>query len=351
MSHKMTELDAEHAHYAETPWHKLGTVGHIWPYEAETMFNWAEVEKCPLYIKDIFENTRDEKAAELAAANDDDAAFDASYKEYVALGNRQVLQMVEPSYRHIAHAEVTDRYQIVQHSFMTDTIVPILLDTGMVERIESLGTYNNGEVGYVSLKFTNNIEIPGWSTVESMFNIGNGHDKKIPLLATQSARAVVCANTFQWNVLDKTPVYKFRKMGKPAEMMEEAVRALADGFNRQETYKRNIERLSNEEYSNTQWRHLKQQLMPEPHANAGDSMNTITRWINNTEALDFRFHIDADIAGVRNTKWGALMAVQAWEQKDKTIKGDKHKRQSTHQANVMFGKLPMTNKAAELLSI
>jgi uncharacterized protein (DUF1697 family) len=221
----------------------------------------------------------------------------------------------------------------------------------MVERIESLGTYNNGEVGYVSLKLANDIEIPGWSKVESMFNIGNGHDKKIPLLATQSARAVVCANTFQMNIIDKTPVYKFRKMGKPAEMMEEAVRALADSFNRQETYKRNIERLANEEYSNTQWRQLKEQLMPEPHVGLGDTMNATTRWINNTEALDFRFHIDSDVAGVRNTKWGALMAVQAWEQKDKTIKGDKHKRQSTHQANVMFGKLPMTNKAAELLSI
>ena len=326
MSHKMYELDAEHAHYAETPWHKLGTVGHIDPSAAERMFDWADVQKELLYIKG-----RPEAA-----------------DQFFPLHNRSVLRMINYPY---AHAEITDRYQIVQHSFMTDTIVPILLDTGMVERIESLGTYNNGEVGYVSLKFVNDIEIPGWSKVESMFNIGNGHDKKIPLLATQSARAVVCANTFQWNVLDKTPIYKFRKMGKPAEMMEEAVRALADSFNRQETYRRNIERLSNEEYSNTQWRLLKNQLMPEPDVPMGETMNVHTRWVNNTEALDFRFHIDADIAGVRNTKWGALMAVQAWEQKDKTIKGDKHKRQSTHQANVMFGKLPMTNKAAELLSI
>ena len=326
MAHKMTELDAEHAHYAETPWHRLGTVGHIDPSAAERMFDWADVEKRPLYIE----------------------TNDHPYPEYEQLPNRNVLQMVNHTY---AHAEVTDRNQIVQHSFMTDTIVPILLDTGMVERIESLGTYNNGEVGYISLKFTNDIEIPGWSKVESMFNIGNGHDKKIPLLATQSARAVVCANTFQMNIIDKTPVYKFRKMGKPAEMMEEAVRALADSFNRHETYKRNIEQLANEEYSNTQWRQLKEQLMPEPHIGIGDTMNATTRWVNNTEALDFRFHVDSDIAGVRNTKWGALMAVQAWEQKDKTIKGDKHKRQSTHQANVMFGKLPMTNKAAELLSI
>ena len=83
MAHKMTELDAKHAHYAETPWHKLGTVGHIWPVEAEEMFDWAEVEKRPLYVKD---------------------PGDLDPDEYVPLGNRQVLQMVEPWYRHIAHA-------------------------------------------------------------------------------------------------------------------------------------------------------------------------------------------------------------------------------------------------------
>ena len=54
---------------------------------------------------------------------------------------------------------------------------------------------------------------------------------------------------------------------------------------------------------------------------------------------------------MRNTKWGALMAVQAWEQKDKAVKGVKSSLERTrrHQANVMFGKLPMTEKAAKIL--
>ena len=67
--------------------------------------------------------------------------------------------------------------------------------------------------------------------------------------------------------------------------------------------------------------------------------------------MNARFRRDEDIAGVRHTKWGALMAVQAWEQKDKTVKGVKSNLERTrrHQANVMFGKLPVTEKAAKIL--
>ena len=80
----------------------------------------------------------------------------------------------------------------------------------------------------MSLKFKDGIEIPGWSHVESIFNIGNGHDKNVPLIATQSGHAVVCANTFKWNILDKEAIFKFKKIGDPQGMMEEAIRALCD---------------------------------------------------------------------------------------------------------------------------
>ena len=52
------------------------------------------------------------------------------------------------------------------------------------------------------------------------------------------------------------------------------------------------------------------------------------------------------------TKWGALMAIQAWEQKDKSFKGLKSsfERTQRHQAAVMFGKLPVTEKAAKILT-
>ena len=72
---------------------------------------------------------------------------------------------------------------------------------------------------------------------------------------------------------------------------------------------------------------------------------------NTKSDLNNRFRVDEDIAGVRNTKWGALMAVQAWEQKDKPLKGIKNDRDRTrrHQSNVIFGKLPITEKASKIL--
>ena len=151
----MTKLDAENALYARTPWHRLGTVGPIDWEEAREAFDWSEVERTPILIE--------------------------HHGVSEILEGRQILKMLNYPY---AYAEVSDRYQIVQHRFMIDDLTGILLDTGLVEEIASVGTYDNGAVGYVSLKFKDGIEIPGWSHVESMFNIGNGHDKNIPLIAT-----------------------------------------------------------------------------------------------------------------------------------------------------------------------
>ena len=328
MSHRMTDLDALHARYRQTPWHQLGHVGPIDWEDARNAFDWCEVVRHPIHIE------HDEIG--------------------VILDNRNVLKMVHYPF---AYAEVSNRYQIVQHRFMADDLTGLLIDTGLVETIESVGTYDNGAVGYVSLKFKDDIVIPGWSKVESVFNIGNGHDRKVPLIATQSATATVCSNTFKWNILDKEAVFKFKKMGNPQAMMQEAVEALCEGYERQQDYANTIERMANQEFVDEEWNQLVETLIGTRPINMDFSLtpqgyyNQLTRWTNTKKEINHRFRNDNDIAGVRNTKWGALMAVQAWEQKDKAVKGVKSSLERTrrHQANVMFGKLPMTEKAAKVL--
>ena len=331
MSHRMTSLDARHARYRKTPWHRLGNVGHIEWEDARHAFDWCEIERKPMYMQ--HEGT------------------------HWDIPDRYLLQMKKYA---VAYAEVTDRYTLVQHKFMADDLTGMLIDTGLVETIESVGTYDNGAVGYVSLKFKDDIVIPGWSKVESMFNIGNGHDKKVPLIATQSATAVVCSNTFKWNILDKEAIFKFKKMGDPQGLMQEAVQALCDGYERNVEYAKQIERMANQEFVDEEWDQLVVQLIgtgpEEPWWKSSKQspqgyFNQLTRYRNTKGDLNRRFRRDEDIAGVRNTKWGALMAVQAWEQKDKTVKGVKSNLERTrrHQANVMFGKLPMTEKAAKIL--
>jgi phage/plasmid-like protein (TIGR03299 family) len=329
----MTTLDAENALYTRAPWHQLGNVGPIDWEEARNAFDWCEVEQTPIFI--------------------------THEGEKHMLPDRNVIKMVNFPY---AHAEVSNRYRIVQHRFMIDDLTGMLLDTDLVETIESVGTYDNGAVGYVSLKFKEGIDIPGWSHVHSMFNIGNGHDKTVPLIATQSAHAVVCANTFKLNILDKEAIFKFKKIGDPQGMMEEAIRALCDGYERNVEYAKTIERMANQKFVDDQWDELIPQLIgPSPmegpwwNSNTQQShqgfYNKLTRWQNMRGDLNSRFRRDEDIAGVRNTKWGALMAVQAWEQKDKSFKGLKSQseRNQRHQAAVMFGKLPVTEKAAKIL--
>ena len=324
----MTALDAKHALYAVTPWHKLGNVGHINWEEARDAFDWCEVHRHPIHIE------HDEIG--------------------VILEGRDVLKMNNYPY---AYAEVSPKYQIVQHRFLIDDLTGLLIDTGLVETIESVGTYDNGAVAYVSLKFKDVINIPGWSTVESIFNIGNGHDKQVPLIATQSATATVCANTFKWNILDKDAVFKFKKMGNPQEMMQQAVEELCAGYERHTQYAAQIERMANQSFVNEQWDDLVKDLIGEKPLLHETSLtvqgyyNKLTRWDNTKRDINYRFHEDQDIARLRCTKWGAHIAVQPCEQKDKSLKGITSSRDRTrrHQADVMFGKLPMTEKAAKIL--
>ena len=286
----MTKLDAENALYARTPWHRLGTVGPIDWEEAREAFDWCEVERSPIFIQHS------------------EGGGHPMYAEFNELEGRQVVKMVRHPY---AYAEVSDRYQIVQHRFMIDDLTGILLDTGLVEEIASVGTYDNGAVGYVSLKFKDGIEIPGWSHVESIFNIGNGHDKNVPLIATQSGHAVVCANTFKWNILDKEAIFKFKKIGDPQGMMEEAIRALCDGYERNVEYRKTIERMANQEFVDKEWDELVVQLIgPKPEDTtfnpwdhplwiAGKRsqgyQNKLTRWQNTRQDLNRRFRRDEDI--------------------------------------------------------
>ena len=114
--------------------------------------------------------------------------------------------------------------------------------------------------------------------------------------------------------------------------------------------------MANQEFVDHQWNSLVKDLIGDTprhdkSATAQGYWNSLTRWSNTKSKLNNRFYADEDIAGVRNTKWGALMAVQAWEQKDKPLKGIQSVRDRTrrHQANVIFGKLPMTEKAAKIL--
>ena len=51
MAHQMTGLDAQHALYRETPWHRLGNVGHIDWEDARDAFDWCEVQRHPIHIE------------------------------------------------------------------------------------------------------------------------------------------------------------------------------------------------------------------------------------------------------------------------------------------------------------
>jgi len=254
----------------------------------------------------------------------------------------------------VAHGHHSDKYQLVQHSFLAEEILPALDRAGMVKEIESIGTYEDGRVAFISISLPNEITIPGYSEVHNIVNLTNGY-AEVTLAMTNSLGIVVCANTMRTNVLNVPSWYSFRHMGNPADLMRQAVSNVIERFKRGEQYARRIERLADTDFTDEMFAQLTHTIIGKEPVKMGfakDGAPIVTRkwqgWEEQRDKLSWRYHTDPDQKAVRNTYWGALMAVQAYEQKDLRVRGvDRGER---HHRNLLFGKLPLTDKAVGLLS-
>ena len=123
---------------------------------------------------------------------------------------------------------------------------------------------------------------------------------------------------------------------------------------RGEQYARRIERLADTSFTDALFGQLTEHIIGKEPVKTGfakDGAPIVTRkwqgWDDQRDKLQARYHSDPDQKAVRNSCWGALMAVQAYEQKDLRVRGvDRGER---HHRNLLFGKLPLTDKAVAFM--
>ena len=88
-------------------------------------------------------------------------------------------------------------------------------------------------------------------------------------------------------------------------------------------------------------------LLPPRPEDTEDTSKALTQWDNKFEAIVARYRGD-DLDGfIRETKWGALMAIQGYEQHVQRGKG--RSTQGKHVDQLVFGDMPLTKNAATLL--
>ena len=332
MGSRITELDAQHLMFKEPAWHGMGKVGPITIGEATGALSWADAYlDAPFFMHEA-----------------ENPMYEPELHEFK--NARTVVLKHWP----VAHGHHSEKYELVQHSFLAEEILPALDRAGMVKEIESIGTYDDGRIAFISISLPNEITIPGYSEVHNIVNLTNGYDE-VTLAMTNSLGIVVCANTMRTNVLAVPSWYSFRHMGNPADLMRQAVSNVIERFKRGEQYARRIERLADTTFTDEMFNQLVEKVLGEEPVKMGfakDGAPMVTRkwqgWDEQRDKLSWRYHSDPDQKAVRNSYWGALMAVQAYEQKDLRVRGvDRGER---HHRNLLFGKLPLTDKAVDLLS-
>ena len=332
MGSRITELDAQHLMFKQPAWHGFGKVGPITIGEATGALSWADAYlDAPFFMHEA-----------------ENPMYEPELHEFK--NARTVILKHWP----VAHGHHSDKYQLVQHSFLAEEILPALDRAGMVKEIESIGTYEDGRVAFISISLPNEITIPGYSEVHNIVNLTNGY-AEVTLAMTNSLGIVVCANTMRTNVLNVPSWYSFRHMGNPADLMRQALSNVIERFKRGEQYARRIERLADTDFTDEMFAQLTHTIIGKEPVKMGfakDGAPIVTRkwqgWEEQRDKLSWRYHTDPDQKAVRNTYWGALMAVQAYEQKDLRVRGvDRGER---HHRNLLFGKLPLTDKAVGLLS-
>ena len=328
MASRITEQDAKHMLFRSRAWHSLGTVGDIDMLDARDAFVWAEATLTRPYVR--HENN-----------------FEPLY-------DRRVVKLLNHP---IAHGSHSDKYKLVQHSFLTQEILPKLVEGGLVESIESIGTYGFGEAAFVSLKLPNDIKIDGYSEVHNIVNLTNGYNN-LPLSITNSLGIVVCANTMQTNVLNVPSWYTFKHMGKPEELMTEAVGQFLQRVRLGDGHGKRIEALLEQKLIDEEFHLLVKGLIgPAPARFVWkDDGTRITKrawghWNETYEKLWWRYNQDPLNEGPRGTAWGALMAVQAYEQKDKKANSSSGTVRERHHRSLVMGKLDLTDKAVRILEV
>jgi len=255
------------------------------------------------------------------------------------------------------HGYHSPKYKLVQHSFLTRELLPKLVEAGLVREISSIGTYGSGEAAFVSVRLPNDIKIDGYSEVHNVINLTNGYDK-LPLSLTNSLGIVVCANTMQTNVLNVPSWHTFKHIGTPAELMTEAMTEVIKRVSLGDSHAQRIERLLDQKVVDVEFHKIITDVLgKQPNKvafnKAGDIITARAwkHWDNQRSQLQWRWKEDPANKAIHGTAWGALMAVQAFEQKDKRGSSASGPNSVRHHKALVMGKLPLTAKAVKAINV
>jgi phage/plasmid-like protein (TIGR03299 family) len=234
---------------------------------------------------------------------------------------------------------VTEGRGITQYDEM-DAAVEKLIEQGFSPGVASKGTLNHGRKAYVTLEMGEPLDIEGYSKIHKYFTLTDAHDGTIAASGRPTLGVVVCANTFAAYILGVKASWSVKHTRNASSYLEWAIDSFVEAAKLQQHLDAQVERLINESYAVGDFSQLTGNLLGTRPEDEGRSQTSWDKTFSNIIAR--YWHDDLD-GGIRETKWGALMAVQGYEQHVQQVRGGS--KEGRHLDRLLFGSMPLTEKA------
>lgn len=229
----------------------------------------------------------------------------------------------------------------------------VLTGEGAEFECHTAGTLHNGAKAFMSFRLPDecSFDLGGTEVVHSYLNVGDSSDGSSAFRGTNTLARVVCANTFSAYLVGAPSLWSIRHTSNSGELVDDLLKTLHNSITAATTAAKGIDRLMEEIWTEAQFvEMIKDERIlnwEARDAKAADGKST-TRVDNTFDAMMTRYHAD-DIADIRETKFGALMAVQGYEQHVKSTRG--MTKEIRHLDNVLFKTQKVTTAAAELMGV
>ena len=224
------------------------------------------------------------------------------------------------------HYFPTTQYGVLQNESLID-LAGVFTDAARRERgvdlpILSAGTLRDRRMAFVSVGVPDDAALDGLPARSHALNLGTSHDGTCALVGTLVSYIVVCANTFRASLLGSAPLEVRVKHTNSIEDLEQARQILRDMIDAQTATDIAITRLLDTDYPAHRFQEdLTSTVLPVVYQVPDeDAVKNRTRHDNRVEDIVGHYYGANVPAAHRGTAWGALMAVQGWEQHDKATR-------------------------------
>ena len=224
------------------------------------------------------------------------------------------------------HYFPTTQYGVLQNESLID-LSGVFIEAAQKERgvdlpILSAGTLRDRRMAFVSVGVPDDAALDGLPARSHALNLGTSHDGTCALVGTLASYIVVCANTFRASLLGSAPLEVRVKHTNAIEDLAQARQILRDMIDAQTATDVAITRLLDTDYPAHRFQEdLTSTVLPVVYQVPDeDAVKNRTRHDNRVEDIVGHYYGTNVPAAHRGTAWGALMAVQGWEQHDKATR-------------------------------